>query len=57
LVYRSLSSRERSSPNFDFRISIFEAYAARASLAARLEWKPLINVFDISSRWIWLVPS
>ena len=30
-------------------------YAAR--VAGRREWKPLMSVFDISSRWIWFVPS
>ena len=44
--------------SFQFLISAFcFSYAARASLAERLEWKPLISVLDISSRWIWLVPS
>ncbi len=43
---------------FQFLLSNFcFPYAARASLAERLEWKPLINVLDISSRWIWFVPS
>ena len=32
-------------------------YAARARLAGRLEWKPLTSALEISSRWIWLVPS
>jgi len=38
------------------RFEIPEApYAAR--VAGRREWKPLMSVFDISSRWIWFVPS
>jgi hypothetical protein len=45
--------------DFQFLLSVccLLVHAAREALAARFEWKPLTNTLEISSRWIWFVPS